>query len=131
MYDTFFRGQRGRDYVYLELGALDGVLYSNRCVLARPSPHAARPNRPPKSLFFEKTLDWSGVLVEGSLGSFERLRGNRKAAHNHIVHAAVCADPAREVAWQGGDAMAGIVARSRRRLMNCTRMDSILEEASV
>ena len=43
LFNMFFKNHRGG--VYLEMGALDGRLFSN-------------------TLFFQQTLDWSGVLIE-------------------------------------------------------------------
>jgi len=55
---------------YIEMGGLDGVLYSN-------------------SFAFNKELDWKGVLIEASPESFEKLKVNRK---NELatLNAAVC-----------------------------------------
>lgn len=47
--------QRG---IFLEMGALDGVTYSN-------------------TKFFEDTLDWSGILIEPNPVQFENLTNNR------------------------------------------------------
>lgn len=47
-----------RNGVFLEMGALDGVLYSN-------------------TKFFEDSLDWTGILVEPNPVQFELLEENR------------------------------------------------------
>ena len=47
-----------RNGVYIELGALDGVLYSN-------------------TKFFEDTLQWTGILIEPHPYKFEQLKNNR------------------------------------------------------
>lgn len=47
-----------RNGVYIELGALDGVLYSN-------------------TKFFEDTLQWTGILIEPHPYKFEQLKKNR------------------------------------------------------
>ena len=60
---------RTRPGFFLELGALDGVQYSN-------------------TLFFEETLGWDGLLIEVDPNNFDMLCCNcRKAT---AVHAAVC-----------------------------------------
>jgi hypothetical protein len=73
-----------RQGTYLELGAHDGTLFSN-------------------SLFFERHLDWSGLLVEPSPISFQKLhqsRGSNK--RNQLVHGAVGCDPATGVEFAAG-----------------------------
>lgn len=47
-----------RNGVYIELGALDGVLYSN-------------------TKFFEDTLNWTGILIEPHPNKFDLLKENR------------------------------------------------------
>jgi FkbM family methyltransferase len=54
---------------YVEMGALDGILYSN-------------------SYLFHKELGWSGVLVELEPTDYEKLKVNRPT--DMTVHAAVC-----------------------------------------
>ena len=54
--NTFFKNKR--DGVYIELGALDGVLYSN-------------------TKFFEDTLNWKGILIEPHVEKFNLLKVNR------------------------------------------------------
>jgi hypothetical protein len=45
IYENFFSGHMSRQGVYLEMGALDGSLYSN-------------------TKFFEIELGWTGILIE-------------------------------------------------------------------
>jgi FkbM family methyltransferase len=52
----FFKNKRGG--LYIELGALDGVLYSN-------------------TKFFEDTLGWTGILIEPHPEKFKGLKVNR------------------------------------------------------
>ena len=54
--DNFFKNKR--DGVYIELGALDGVLYSN-------------------TKFFEDTLNWKGILIEPHPEKYKLLEINR------------------------------------------------------
>jgi FkbM family methyltransferase len=53
--NIFKNKQNGK---YIELGALDGVLYSN-------------------TKFFEDTLNWSGILIEPNPHKFDALKENR------------------------------------------------------
>lgn len=48
---------------FIELGAMDGVRYSN-------------------TLFFEKSLNWTGVLIEAMEDQYQRLIRNRPLCHN-------------------------------------------------
>lgn len=66
-YEHFFYNVKGG--VFVELGALDGVMYAN-------------------SLFFEKNLGWRGVLIEASSKNFPNLIQNRPSAV--CVQSAVC-----------------------------------------
>jgi FkbM family methyltransferase len=52
-----------RDGFFIELGAMDGITYSN-------------------SLFFEESLDWKGVLIEPTSSQFIQLMNNRKNTFN-------------------------------------------------
>jgi FkbM family methyltransferase len=54
--DNFFKNKK--DGIYIELGALDGQLYSN-------------------TKFFEDTLNWKGILIEPHPIKFELLQLNR------------------------------------------------------
>lgn len=58
LYDTFFKERFGGTFV--EFGALDGLLDSN-------------------SLFFEREMRWSGILIEPNPTAFDLLRTNRPA----------------------------------------------------
>ena len=66
---------------YIEMGALDGVEYSN-------------------SYLFEAALDWNGLLVEVTPPSFEKLRENRP--YNALVHAGVCEKRQKVHYYDGG-----------------------------
>ena len=75
---------------YLEIGALDGVQFSN-------------------SYFFNRVLNWKGLLVELGPRNFKRLVKNRKD-ELAVVHAAVC-DVEKDVHyWEGpnGGPVAGV-----------------------
>jgi len=73
LYAMFFR-TRSVAGGFVELGALDGVRFSN-------------------SLFYEETLGWRGVLIEPSPAQFAKLRRNR-GARNFAFNNAACLDNA-------------------------------------
>jgi FkbM family methyltransferase len=56
LYENYFKNKRNG--VYIELGALDGNLYSN-------------------TKFFEDYLNWKGILIEPNLYQFQSLKENR------------------------------------------------------
>jgi len=56
LYENYFKNKRNG--VYIELGALDGNLYSN-------------------TKFFEDYLDWTGILIEPNPAQFKSLKINR------------------------------------------------------
>jgi FkbM family methyltransferase len=64
--DTIFKNKRNG--VYIELGALDGVLYSN-------------------TKFFEDQLGWTGILIEPHPEKFKVLMKTRSNNHlfNHLI----------------------------------------------
>ena len=81
-----------RGGTYLELGALDGIKFSN-------------------TAFFDRALGWSGVLIEPS-SEFSSLQKNRGGnAKNKLFHSAVC-DQEGEIDWIEGDvkAVSGIAS---------------------
>ncbi len=61
--ENFFRGKRGG--VFVDIGAYDGETFSN-------------------SLFFERTMGWSGLCVEPLPSAFEKLKASRKAICEHV-----------------------------------------------
>lgn len=67
---NFFKGLCGG--IYVELGALDGVTYSN-------------------TYFFRHALEWRGALIEPNTRSFEKLKQNR-APRDDVFNFAVCAN---------------------------------------
>lgn len=64
--DTIFKNKRKG--IYIELGALDGNLYSN-------------------TKFFEDTLGWKGILIEPHPNKYKMLEKNRPG--NYLVNALV------------------------------------------
>jgi len=69
-YTHFFYGRGGG--TFLEMGALDGVVFSN-------------------TYAYDKVLGWRGVLIEASPSSYASLATNRPEQVN--VHVAVCDKP--------------------------------------
>jgi FkbM family methyltransferase len=84
LYSTYFCGVKGG--TFLELGALDGLKFSN-------------------TYAFEQALDWRGVLIEANPDTFKQLVINRPLAVR--AHTAVCHRP-RLVHWISSDAVGGI-----------------------
>jgi len=77
LYRTFFcEGPLCQDRrTYVEMGAMNGVMASN-------------------TLFFQRHLGWSGLLVEGHpLNAAQLMRSERANGHNVLVNEAVCAKP--------------------------------------
>ena len=71
LYEKYFKNYslEGKKY-YFEMGALDGVMYSN-------------------TKFYEESLGWTGVLVEGNPFAFTNLVLNRPG--NKVMNA-ICSD---------------------------------------
>jgi FkbM family methyltransferase len=61
--EHIFKNKKGG--IYIELGALDGVLYSN-------------------TKFFEDSLQWTGILIEPHPEKFKKLQANRP--HNFLFN---------------------------------------------
>lgn len=122
MFGEFFSEQRGSNYTYLELGALDGISYSN-------------------TRFYEDTLGWNGVLIEASGVSFDALKKNRNHDHNALFHMAVCETPG-VITFTGDDAGAGVLEQMskfgyegnkehKKSEVRCDRLGKILKDAKV
>jgi FkbM family methyltransferase len=61
--ENFFRGKRGG--VFVDIGAYDGETFSN-------------------SLFFERSMGWTGLCVEPLPAAFAKLRATRKAVCENV-----------------------------------------------
>jgi FkbM family methyltransferase len=61
--ENFFRGKRGG--VFVEVGAYDGEHYSN-------------------TLFFERTMGWTGLCIEPLPSAFAKLKSSRRAIAENI-----------------------------------------------
>eukprot|EP00966_Prymnesium_polylepis_P007031 162106-Prymnesium_polylepis.1 len=66
---TLLQAAGGRPGIFVELGAFDGITFSNTVAL-------------------ERCFNWTGVLIEGSPSNFERLRQSGRQAS--MLHSAVC-----------------------------------------
>jgi len=75
-----------RNGTFVELGAMNGVTYSN-------------------TLFFEQQLGWSGVLIEPT-NQFEELKVNRKNCKNYNVAVSITEG---EVEFLGSGAVGGML----------------------
>ncbi len=62
--DNFFRGRRGG--VFVDIGAYDGEKFSN-------------------TLFFEKSMGWTGLCVEPLPSAFQALKARRKAICENVA----------------------------------------------
>ena len=77
---NFFQGVCGRTYV--EIGAFDGVINSN-------------------TFFFNKHMNWTGILVEANPTSFAKAKANRPS--DRVYHAAITNDNAETVTFLFND----------------------------
>ena len=103
-----------RGGTFIELGAHDGIVFSN-------------------SLFFERHLGWRGLLIEPSPESFAALKRVRGTEGNTLVHAAVGCTSASGVAF-AASGLKGSMRPARDhhfKPMPCRRLDELLREASI
>ena len=112
-----------RNGTFLEMGALDGVLYSN-------------------TKFFEDTMGWSGVLIEPIPASFDKLKVNRP--HCTLFQCAVSTNEGTIDIYEHG-AVSSVRENTSESFYNgwhrekniqliqvpARRLDSILHEAGV
>ena len=124
LFNMFFRNTYNG--VYVEMGALDGVEYSN-------------------TLFFQQTLNWTGVLIEPGrkFAALQRNRGSSAeggGGGNVLHNLAVCAQPGRvEFKYvRGSEAEGGLETPLRdwgKSLstisVKCERLGTILKASGV
>ena len=95
---------------FLELGALDGIRFSN-------------------TYLFEKALQWTGVLIEASTINFESLERNRGQGTAVVtLHAAVC-EPGKTLELYGSGSMAGVAVNNGNQQVSrvtCIQLDNFL-----
>jgi FkbM family methyltransferase len=120
LYNMFFKHHFNG--IYLEMGALDGQTYSN-------------------TLFFQQTLNWSGVLIEPG-PKFSELVVNRGGArNNNVLHNLAVCDTPGEMTFRfvkGVEAEGGIQAPERtwnkeveEVPVKCDRLGQILRASGV
>lgn len=85
MYDLFFKTPSKYNGTFIEVGAADGVRSSN-------------------TLFFEESLGWKGLLIEGATENFLKLFANGRRPRSIKTYSAVCTEQG--VAKFLGDGMA-------------------------
>lgn len=97
VYDTFFKHPLRRGGVFVELGAVDGIKYSN-------------------TRFFEDTLDWSGLLIEGSKENFLSMYHNRPRSAK--AWSAVCDSVGTKLFVGDGAAAGAVETLSEKHLLS-------------
>ena len=123
LFETYFSSPVICQGVYLEIGALDGVKYSN-------------------TKFFEDQLGWTGVLIEAQPENAEKLKQNRPKSI--VIQEAVCSEEEKFVKFSGVSAVGGIpdlmTDRHKHKFRNamikpvqvpCRPMRSMLKEAGI
>lgn len=89
VYENYFKNPTPYlNGIFIEIGALDGLKYSN-------------------SYFYEKSLGWKGLLVEGSSNNCKELKKNQNIRNrSEIVCAAICVGDS--VVFVESDAIGGV-----------------------
>ena len=107
--NLFFNKRNG---VFFEMGALDGTKYSN-------------------THFFQKELDWYGILIEPQSSLFGNLLSSRcHNSKNLCLNTAVCSQ-ARPVHFAHAGAVGGIVEFMAPSFMNRFHPDLLQEPSSI
>jgi FkbM family methyltransferase len=73
MYDMFFKNPIQYNGTFIEVGATDGVRGSN-------------------TLFFEESLGWKGLLIEGSTDNFLQLYSDSRRKNSMKLYSAICSE---------------------------------------
>ena len=98
MLPTLLAGTRGKPGTFVELGAFDGVKFSN-------------------TLMLEKCFGWQGLLIEANPESFAKLNASARTAHK--LYSAVCAaatrPPTVRITLDGGTTAGDITRLSKGR----------------
>lgn len=117
IYHRFFKERPlARQGFFLEMGALDGVTYSN-------------------TMLYEYCLGWHGIMIEGNPHNFENLITRRPCTQN--VWAVSCPPQQSYVIMNDRGAMAEIIAspvnakKEFTMLAPCRTMSSVFKEYSV
>ena len=117
LYERFYKHQVKCNGTIVEMGALDGQLYSI-------------------SKIFEDHLEWTSILIEANPNNFQKLLKNRPRSKNH--NTAICKQ--RYIEFIGSDAVGGIVnymsethkkgwikGHEKKLQVPCSRLDYILK----
>ena len=118
MYRHFFSAANNRPHYFIELGALDGKLFSN-------------------SYFFDKQLQWGGVLIEGETVNYLALEQNRGQLSQKVkvAHLAICEEPSRFLQMAGTGPMAAVpdqtASKERITTVPCIPMHRALSMAAL
>lgn len=123
IYEMYYKNNRKKGGVFVELGAMDGIDYSN-------------------TKFFEDVLGWKGILIEPVPKMYQRLKKNRHSCHTYN-----CAISTKNKALFTGDyGTAGIVETMAEAFKNewhagakkencyeveCRQMSAIINETGL
>ena len=102
LFKRYFSSPLRCNGTFVELGALDGVHFSN-------------------TLFFEENLGWNGVLIEAQPDNAKDLMINRKHTTNYAM--AICAEGVHTVEITGNGAGSGM-----KENMHHYHLDKLLEQ---
>ena len=88
IYENFFYNVKNKTYI--EIGACDGIMTSN-------------------TLFFEKELNWSGILIEANSYQYNRLKKNRP---NNKIFTTLVSDINKKIEYQciNNEAVSGVIS---------------------
>jgi FkbM family methyltransferase len=86
IYENYLNYKNG---FFIELGAMDGITFSN-------------------TLFFEKELNWNGMLIEPTIDQFENLKFNRPNCLNFNY---AISETDGEIDFLGNHALGGILSK--------------------
>jgi FkbM family methyltransferase len=123
-FDLFLILSIAQSKTFVEFGASNGLYHSN-------------------SLFFERVLGWSGVLIEGHPQLFEETRKNRPQAK--VLHALVCDEHQKlDFSYFNTIGLSGVLnaeqeakilkslgGEVRKVVVRCDTLDSLLGEAGL
>ena len=108
LYEHFFHGVESRLRSFVEIGGLDGVLFSNTYI-------------------FEKAFGWKGVLIEAQTDNYLSLEKNRGQGESLTMHAAICKSERYFLEITGTGAIAGVNSTGKiKSRAPCLQMDDVL-----
>jgi hypothetical protein len=86
IFEQYYKSRHKKNGIFVELGALDGITYSN-------------------TKFFEDTLKWRGILIEPVVENYEKLIKNRPGCFHYNCAVGL---PGKAL-FVGGSATAGML----------------------